>query len=70
MATRVRARTYSSVSLGTLLWLIVGLIITVDQGYWHIDRWDGHIFSSLLTAIVATILWPVTLFFKWALYRR
>jgi hypothetical protein len=70
MAARVRTRTYSSVSLGTILWLVVGLIITIDQGYWHVDKWSGHFFSSLITALVATVLWPITIFFKWALYRR
>lgn len=70
MATRVRTRTYSSISLGTLIWLIIGLIVSINHGYWHIDKWDGHIFSSLLTALVATVLWPITLFYNWALYRR
>ncbi|MGF7235600.1 MAG: hypothetical protein ACQSGP_11695 [Frankia sp.] len=70
MATGVRTRTYSSVSLGTILWLVVGLIITINQGYWHVDKWTHHFTASLITAIVATVLWPISLFFTWALHRR
>ncbi len=70
MATRVRTRTYSSVSLGTIIWLVIGLLITINQGYWHIDKWSNHFTSSLITAIVATVLWPISLFFTWVLHRR
>jgi hypothetical protein len=70
MTTRLRTRTYSSISVGTLLYLVIGLIVTISQGYWHVDQWDGHFFASLITAVVATILWPVSVFYTFALYRR
>jgi len=63
-------RTYTRTSIGTLLYLIIGLIITVNQGYWHADKWDGHFFGSLLTALVATVLWPVALFYTFILAHR
>jgi hypothetical protein len=70
MATRVRARTYGSIRLGTLVWLIIGLIITFDQGYWHVDKWSGEFFAHLVAAVVATVLWPISLFYGWSLYHR
>ncbi|ONH22261.1 hypothetical protein [Pseudofrankia asymbiotica] len=63
-------RTYTRASLGTILYLVIGLIITVNQGYWHVDKWDGHFFSSLLTALVATVLWPIALFYTFILTHR
>jgi hypothetical protein len=58
------------VSLGTVLYIVIGLIVTISQGYWHIDRWDGHILASLLTAIVATLAWPIAIFYNFILTRR
>jgi hypothetical protein len=62
-------RTYQRTTVGFLIYLVVGLIITVNQGYWHPDKWDGHFLSSLLTAIVATVLWPLALFYTFILTR-
>ncbi|MBL7497222.1 hypothetical protein I6A84_32590 [Frankia sp. CNm7] len=63
-------RTYTRTSVGTLLYLVVGLIVTISQGYWHVDQWDNHFLSSLLTAVVATLLWPVALFYTFILTAR
>ncbi len=66
----VAVRSYTRASLATLVYLVIGLIITVNQGYWHVDRWDGHFWSSLLTALVATVLWPIALFYNFILTQR
>jgi hypothetical protein len=63
-------RTYTRASIGTILYLVIGLIITVNQGYWHVDKWDGHFVGSLLTALVATVLWPIALFYTFILTHR
>jgi hypothetical protein len=70
MAARVGTRTYGTVSLGTIVYLIIGLIITIAQGYWKFTDWDGHTLSSLLTAVSATLLWPISIFYTFALYHR
>lgn len=70
MAARVRTRTYSSISLGTLLYLIVGVVITASQHYWNFTDWDGHALSSFFTAVVATLLWPLAIFYTFALHTR
>lgn len=63
-------RVYTRTSLGTIVYLIIGLIITISQGYWHIDKWDGHFMGSLLTAISAVLLWPIALFYTFILVHR
>jgi hypothetical protein len=63
-------RVYTRSSLGSILYLVIGLIITISQGYWHVDHWDGHFWSSLLTAVAATLLWPISIFFNFVLTRR
>lgn len=63
-------RVYTRTSLGTILYLVVGLVITISQGYWHVDRWDNHLVASLLTAIAATLLWPIALFYDFILTSR
>jgi hypothetical protein len=70
MTTRVRARTYSSVSLGTILYLIVGVVITASQHYWDFTSWDGHALRSFFTAVVAALLWPLAIFYTFALHTR
>ena len=62
-------RTYTRTSVLGLLYLLIGVIVTVNKGYWHPDHWDGHFVSSLITAIVATVLWPLTLFYTIILTR-
>jgi hypothetical protein len=62
-------RTYTRPSIGVLVYLIIGVIITVNQGYWHPDRWTGHFLSSLLTGVVATVLWPLAIFYTFILTR-
>ncbi|OHV58787.1 hypothetical protein BCD48_41915 [Pseudofrankia sp. BMG5.36] len=66
----VAVRSYTRASLATLVYLVIGLIIAVNQGYWHVDRWDNHFASSLLTALVATVLWPISLFYNFILTER
>jgi hypothetical protein len=66
----VRTRTYTSVSLGFLIYLIIGLIVTISQGYWNVTDWDGHALSSFLTAAVATLAWPIAIFYNFILTAR
>ncbi|WP_239310245.1 MULTISPECIES: hypothetical protein [unclassified Frankia] len=66
---RTRTRTYRGIFLGILLYLAIGLIVTF-QDYWHIQDWDHHVFPSLLTAFVATALWPISLFYTFTLHRQ
>lgn len=63
-------RTYKRTTVAFLLYLVIGVIITVSQDYWHVDRWDGHILSSLITGIVASVLWPLSLFYTFILVGR
>ena len=58
MATRVRTgrtRSYTSVSLGFVIYIVIGLIIAISQDYWNVTDWDGHELRSLLTAFLATV---------------
>jgi hypothetical protein len=63
-------RVYTRSSVGSLLYLIVGLVITISQDYWHVDHWDGHFWGSLLTAVAATLLWPISIFYTFILASR
>jgi hypothetical protein len=62
-------RTYKRSTVMALVYLVIGVIITVNQGYWHPDRWGGHFLSSLLTGVVASVLWPLALFYTFILTR-
>jgi hypothetical protein len=44
-----------SVSLGTVLYLIIGLVVALSNGYGITD------FSSLLSFLLALFLWPLVL---------
>lgn len=44
------------VSLGTLLWIIIGVVVALSHGYSIND------FSSLLSFLLALFLWPIVLF--------
>ena len=70
MAAKVRTWTYSSVSLGFLIYLAVGLVITISQDYWDFTNWDGHVMASLLTAVIATVVWPISIFYSFVLVAR
>ncbi|MCK9899051.1 MULTISPECIES: hypothetical protein [Parafrankia] len=70
MATRVRTRTYSSISLGFLLYLAIGLIITISQDYWDVTDWDGATLRHFFTAVVATLGWPLAIFYTFGLAPR
>ncbi|MCM3884032.1 hypothetical protein [Frankia sp. R82] len=69
MSTRVGTRT-SSISLGTLLYLVIGVIITASQDYWNFTDWDGHVLASFFTAAIATLLWPLAIFYHFILTPR
>jgi hypothetical protein len=60
----------NSMSLGALLYLIVGVVVAINQGYWRFTDWDGHVVTSLLTALDATIFWPAALFYTFSLSPR
>ncbi|WP_020572560.1 hypothetical protein [Parafrankia discariae] len=70
MATRVRTRAYSSVSLGFLVYLAIGLIITISQDYWDVTDWDGATLRHFFTAAVATLAWPLSIFYSFGLTPR
>jgi len=44
-----------SISLGTVLYLIIGLVVALSNGYGITD------FSSLLSFLLALFLWPLVL---------
>lgn len=44
------------VSLGTLVWIIVGVIVAISNGYASIQN-----FSSLVSFLLALFLWPLVL---------
>ena len=46
----------NGVSLGTLVWLIIGVVVALSHGYPIAD------ISSLLSFILAMFLWPLVLF--------
>ena len=46
----------NGVSLGTLVWLILGLVVALSHGYSITDL------SSLVSFILALFLWPLVLF--------
>jgi hypothetical protein len=60
-------RTYRRSTVAALMWIVIGVIVTVSQGYWHPDRWGAHFLSSLLTGVVASVLWPLALFYTFIL---
>jgi hypothetical protein len=45
----------NGVSLGTLLWLIIGVVVALSNGYTIVN------FSSLLSFLLAMFLWPLVL---------
>jgi hypothetical protein len=70
MAAKVHTWSYSTVSLGLLIYLAIGLVVSISQDYWDITNWDGHVVASLLTALVATIFWPISIFYSFILAER
>ena len=70
MVTRFRTRSHNSVSLGFVLYIAIGLIIAVSQDYWNVTDWDGHELRSLLTAFLATVFWPISIFYTVGLTPR
>jgi hypothetical protein len=61
--------TYRRSTVVVLIYMVIGALIAVNQGYWHADRWGGHFLSSLITALLATVLWPLSLFYTIILVR-
>jgi hypothetical protein len=47
---------YRGVSLGTLIWIIVGIVVALSNGYSGITN-----FSSLVSFLLALFLWPLVL---------
>lgn len=47
---------YRGVSLGTLIWIIIGVVVAVSNGYTSITN-----FSSLVSFLLALFLWPLVL---------
>jgi hypothetical protein len=45
----------NGVSLGTLVWLIIGVVVALSNGYTIVN------FSSLLSFLLAMFLWPLVL---------
>ena len=43
------------VSLGVLVWVVVGMFVAADHGF--LDRLDG--LEGILSAVLAVILWPL-----------
>jgi hypothetical protein len=70
MVTAVRGRVHTNVSLGLLVYLVIGAIVAISQGYWDFTDWDGHVLASFLTAVMATFFWPVAIFYQIALFER
>ena len=46
---------HSGVSLGSLIWIIIGVIVAISHGY-PIDN-----LSTLLSFLLAVFLWPLVL---------
>jgi hypothetical protein len=70
MVTRFRTRSHNSVSLGFVAYIAIGLIIAISQDYWNLTDWDGHELRSLLTAFLATVFWPISIFYTVGLTPR
>jgi hypothetical protein len=70
MTTAVRSRVHVHVSLWLLVYLVIGAIVAISQGYWDFTEWDGHVLASFLTALAATVFWPVSIFYRFALFPR
>ena len=47
---------HSGVSLGSLIWIIIGVVVALSHGY-PIDN-----LSTLLSFLLAVFLWPLVLF--------
>ena len=47
---------YRGVSLGTLVWIIVGVVVALSNGYNTITN-----FSSLISFLLSMFLWPLVL---------
>ena len=47
----------SGISIGGLIYLIIGLVIALDRGYSY------HTISQILSLVVAVLLWPIVLIF-------
>ena len=45
----------NGISLGSLVWIIVGVVVALSHGYTITD------FSSLLSFLLAMFLWPLVL---------
>lgn len=45
----------NGISLGTLIWIVLGVVVALSHGY------DITNFSSLLSFLLAMLLWPLVL---------
>ena len=55
MAVVVRTRR-RNISLITLVWLVVGIVVAVQRGYITVS-----LLRAILSAILAIVLWPLVL---------
>jgi hypothetical protein len=70
VTTAVRSRVHAHISLWTLVYLVIGFIVAISQDYWDFTAWDGHELASFLTAVAATLFWPIAIFYTFALSPR
>lgn len=70
MTTTVGSRIHGRISLGFLVYLVIGAIVAISQDYWNFTEWDGHELASFLTALMATLLWPIAIFYSIGLTPR
>lgn len=68
MTTAVRGRVH--INLLLLAYLVIGAIVAISQDYWDFTNWDGHELASFLTALMATLLWPIAIFYQISLTPR
>ena len=46
-----------SVSLGFVIWIVVGLVVAANKGF--LDSFDS--LSGVLSAVLAVLVWPLVL---------
>jgi hypothetical protein len=50
-------RTYRGPSIGSLLWIIVGVVVSRSHNYLaHVDTW-----RQVVSVVLAIVLWPLLL---------
>jgi hypothetical protein len=65
MATALKEKI--NISLGLLIYLAIGAVVAISQNYWDFTNWDDHVLASFLTALMATLFWPVAIFYQFVL---